>query len=44
MVLASLLVHAPLTPLFALLGLSHWLAPPDDDLDEARRSPRFRSI
>ena len=34
MVLASLLVHAPLTPLFALLGLFSWLAPPEDDDEE----------
>lgn len=35
LVLASLLLHAPITPLFALLGLFSWLAPPDDDLDDA---------
>jgi hypothetical protein len=35
MVLASLLVHAPLTPVFALLGLFSWLAPPADDFEDA---------
>lgn len=34
LLLASLLVHAPLTPLFALFGLLSWLGPPEDELDD----------